>query len=100
MMEHSSTAAKTNMTVTAFLGCRWLSTRPIQPDSGNTPSRATAKRSREEATTAMLVFCNAVRYEGHSWGELRKEKDARTMMRPITAMMVMKMLGPFPKASG
>ena len=59
MMEHSRIAAKTNMTVTAFLGCRWLSTRPIQLESGRTPSRATAKRSREEATTAMLVFCDA-----------------------------------------
>jgi hypothetical protein len=59
MMEHSSTAAKTNMTVTAFLGCRWLSTRPIQPESGSTPSRAMAKRSREEATTAMVEFCDA-----------------------------------------
>ena len=29
-----------------------------------------------------------------------KRKDAeRTMMRPITAMMVMKTLGPFPNAS-
>jgi hypothetical protein len=61
IMEHNNIAAKANMTVTAFLGCRWLSTRPIQCDSGSTPSRATAKRSREEATTAMLVFCDAVR---------------------------------------
>jgi len=42
MMEHNRTAAKTNMTVTAFLGCRWLSTRPIQLEKGSTPSRATA----------------------------------------------------------
>ena len=55
-MVHSSTAAKTNMTVTAFLGCLSAFTRPIQPESGNTPSRATAKMSRDAATTAMLVF--------------------------------------------
>jgi hypothetical protein len=61
MMLHSSIAAKANMTVTAFRGWRWLSTRPIQFESGSTPSRATAKRRREEATTAMLVFCGAVR---------------------------------------
>ena len=61
MIEHSRIAANTNMTVTAFLGCRWLSTSPIQLDSEKTPSRATAKRSREEATTAMLVFCDAAR---------------------------------------
>ena len=61
MIEHSSVAAKMNMTVTAFLGCLCSSTRPIQSESGNTPSRATAKRSREEATTAMLVFCDAAR---------------------------------------
>src|SRR5579863_2336192 len=58
-MEHSTTAAKTNMTVTAFLGCPSAFTRPIQLERGNTPSRATAKMSREEATTAMLVFCAA-----------------------------------------
>lgn len=56
MMENNRTAAKTNMTVTAFRGCRLPSTRPIQCERGSTPSRATAKRSREEATTAMLVF--------------------------------------------
>jgi hypothetical protein len=56
-IENSSTAAKTNMTVTAFLGCPSPFTRPIQDESGSTPSRATAKMSREEATTAMLVFC-------------------------------------------
>jgi hypothetical protein len=61
MMESSIMAAKTNMTVTAFLGCRLLSTRPIQLESGSTPSRATANRSREQATTAILVFYGAVR---------------------------------------
>ena len=58
MMVHSSAAANTNMTVTAFFGCPSEVTRPIQPDSGNTPSRATAKTSREDATTAILVFCD------------------------------------------
>ena len=58
MIESSRTAAKANMTVTAFLGCRLSSTRPIQVESGSTPSRATAKRRRDEATTAMLVFYN------------------------------------------
>jgi hypothetical protein len=56
-MERSSVAPKTKMTVTAFFGCPSASTRPIQPESGSTPSRATAKTSREEATTATLVFC-------------------------------------------
>jgi hypothetical protein len=56
-IEHSNTAAKTNMTVTAFLGCPLTLTRPIQLESGNTPSHTTAKTSRDEATTAMLVFC-------------------------------------------
>jgi hypothetical protein len=75
MIENSRTAAKTNMTVTAFLGCRLLSTRPIQCESGSTPSRATAKRSREEATTAILVFYGARRckYENE-----RNARHART----------------------
>ena len=54
---HSSVAANTNMTVTAFLGCPSEVTRPTQLESGRTPSRATAKISRVEATMAMLVFC-------------------------------------------
>src|SRR6266852_732195 len=74
MMENSRTAAKTNMTVTAFLGCRLSSTRPIQLESGSTPSRATAKRSREEATTAILVFygavrCDAINISMRPWGK-------------------------------
>ncbi len=63
---HSSTAANTNMTVTAFRGCPSPFTRPTQLESGNTPSRAMAKRSREDATTAMLVFCG--RCEGYRTG--------------------------------
>ena len=76
MIEHSRIAANTNMTVTAFLGCRWLSTRPIQLDSGKTPSRATAKRSREEATTAMLVFCDTTRRRGEK-SFVRRGEDFR-----------------------
>ena len=56
-MVHRRAAAKMNMTVTAFFGCPSEVTRPIQPESGSTPSRATAKTSLEDATTAMLVFC-------------------------------------------
>ena len=55
-MVHSRVAAKMNITVTAFFGCPLGVTRPIQPESGSTPSRATAKTSLEDATTAMLVF--------------------------------------------
>ena len=56
-MVHSRAAATTNMTVTAFFGRPLGVTRPIQPESGSTPSRATAKTNLEDATTAMLVFC-------------------------------------------
>ena len=50
------TAPKMNMTVTALRGCFASSTRPIQDDIGKTPSRATAKMSREAATIATLVL--------------------------------------------
>ena len=51
-----SAAPKTNITVTAFRGWRAFSTRPMQDESGRTPSRATAKMSREAATIATLVL--------------------------------------------
>lgn len=49
-------APKTNITVTAFFGWPCESTRPIHPDKGSTPSRATAKIRREAATIAMEEF--------------------------------------------
>ena len=51
-----SAAPKTNMTVTALRGWRCSSTCPIHREKGSTPSRATAKTSREAATTDTLVF--------------------------------------------
>ena len=45
------------MTVTAFRGCLFSSTWPIQDERGRTPSRATAKIRREAATIATLVPC-------------------------------------------
>ncbi len=52
----SMTAPKRYMTVTAFRGWRELSTLPIHPDKGRTPSRATANTRREAATIATLVL--------------------------------------------
>jgi hypothetical protein len=57
---HRRVAAKTKMTVTALLGRPSGVTRPIHPDSGRTPSRATAKTSRDEATMATLVPWNSM----------------------------------------
>jgi hypothetical protein len=57
----------------------------------------------------MLVFCDAGRYEVRRRGRKvirkarrglqKKDKYGRTTMGPITATMVIKMLGPLPKAS-
>lgn len=55
-MVHNMAALKMKITVTACFGCPASSTWPIQPDIGRTPSRATAKTKREEATIAILVF--------------------------------------------
>ncbi|KAJ9093808.1 hypothetical protein QFC19_008185 [Naganishia cerealis] len=74
---HRSTAPKQYMTVTAFLGRPSSVTRPTQEENGKTPSRATAKTSRDAATVAILAF----------------------RIRPTTARMVMKTEGPFPSAS-
>jgi hypothetical protein len=49
------------MTVTEFLGCPSEVTRPIQPDKGRTPSRATANTSLDDATMQTLVFCGKSR---------------------------------------
>lgn len=48
----SSTAPKTAKTVTAFFGRPSGVTCPIQLEPGRTPSRATAKMSRDAATMA------------------------------------------------
>jgi hypothetical protein len=53
---HRSAAAKTKMTDTALRGWPSAVTLLIQPERGRTPSRATAKTSREAATMATLVF--------------------------------------------
>lgn len=53
-------AATVQTTMTALRG--WpLWTRETQLEKGRTPSRATAKTRREEATMAMAVFCRGVR---------------------------------------
>ena len=49
-------APKMNMTVTAFRGWPSELTLPIHLEKGRTPSRATAKMSRDAATIAILVF--------------------------------------------
>jgi hypothetical protein len=50
------TAATPQTTRTAFLGWPSADTRDTHPDAGRTPSRATAKTSREAAVTAIAVF--------------------------------------------
>lgn len=89
---HRMTAPKTYITVTALRGWPLASTRPIQWDIGRTPSRATAKIKREAATTAILVFYNIVSNEPVMGGQ------KHTRMRPMTARIVIKMLGPLPRA--
>lgn len=73
---HRISDPKMAMTVTAFFGrpsgVTWL----IQPENGKTPSRATAKISREAATMAILVF----------------------MISPRAANIVMKTAPPLPRA--
>lgn len=44
------------MKITAFLGCPFLSTLPIQLDPGRIPSRAIANTRRDAAVIARLVF--------------------------------------------
>lgn len=48
-------AATTQTTMTALRGCPVL-TRETQPEKGRTPSRATAKTSRDAAVIAIAVF--------------------------------------------
>lgn len=51
------TAAATNhTTITALRGWPADDTRETHPEKGRTPSRATAKTKRDEATMAMAVF--------------------------------------------
>jgi len=59
---------------------------------GNTPSRATAKTSRDAATMAMLVF-----WRGHENIPVSKMRE-HTMISPRTATTVMKTLPCFPRA--
>lgn len=87
-------APKTYMTVTAFRGCLFSSTWPIQEERGRTPSRATAKIRREAATTATLVPC--VRQSQSSY--IKRDGKELTKIKPNDAMMVMKILGPLPNA--
>jgi hypothetical protein len=84
------------MTVIEFLGCPSEVTRPIQLDKGSTPSRATANTSLDDATIQTLVFCVDLKNQQSLHFITRKLE--RTMVRPMTAMMVMTMLPPFPKA--
>lgn len=49
-------------TITAFRGCP-LWTLETQPEKGSTPSRATAKTSRDAATIAIAVFYRV----RHAW---------------------------------
>jgi hypothetical protein len=54
-------AATPQTTRTAFLGWPSAETRDTQLDAGRTPSRATAKTSRDAAVIAMAVFYSIVR---------------------------------------
>lgn len=59
-MVQETMAPTPQTTMTAFRG--WPSlTRETQPENGRTPSRATAKTSRDAATMAMAVFYEPVR---------------------------------------
>ena len=84
------------MTVTAFRGCFLSSILLIQEESGRTPSRATAKMRREAARIPAEVH-----YTGRkvvSIVERQGYGKGYTMVKPITAITVMKTLAPLPNA--
>ena len=92
---HRMRAEKMYMTVTAFRGSLFSSTLPTQEENGRTPSRATAKMRREAATITVEVPWTG---KGESDVERKDQRKGCTKTKPITAIRVMKMLGPLPNA--
>lgn len=85
-------AATAQTTMTALRGWPFF-TRDTQPENGRTPSRATAKTSREAATIAMAVFYREVSCRTTVEGRCLTSHNA------VMQMMFMNIWPPFPSTT-